>query len=168
MEKIFSRMDEIHARLMSAVEPIDVETFSRRPSENVWSLAEILHHLSMVEQSVLKALQKEIEAPPQRVGLRGRLMPLRLLVGTRLVRIKAPKFVEPTDAPQKAEAMANFNRVREELKDFAQKHGRERLLNLVFKHRVLGPISGVGALSFVSNHERRHFKQVREIIEKLK
>jgi len=160
-------MDEVHSRLLSAVEPVNAEAFSRRPSEEAWSLAEILHHLSIVEQNVLKALQKEIKAPPRRVGLRGRLMPIRLLVGTRFVRVKAPKFVEPTGAPAKTEAITNFNSVREELKDFAQQHGLERLENLVFKHPVLGPISGVGALSFVSNHERRHSKQIQETIKKL-
>lgn len=167
MEKIFSEMDAVHERLMSAVEGVDDERFSRRPSEDVWSLAEVLHHLFLVERGVMKTLKKKADEQPERVGLRARLMPVKFLVSTRLVRIKAPKFVEPRDAPPKREAIANFNGVRDELKSFGQEHGRARLEQMVFKHPVLGPLSGVGAISFVASHERRHFKQVREIIEKL-
>lgn len=167
MKKEIAQLDTTHQKLLDLIEPIEDEDFGRRPSPDRWSLAEIVHHLCMVEQRVLEELERSLERPAVHVGLLQRLIPVRLLVGRRVVRVKAPKTVEPLDAPSKAEAIANYEKVRRTLKEFTAMHGRERLQKIGIKHPFLGQFDGIGAISFVGHHETRHIRQIKETIRKI-
>jgi hypothetical protein len=94
-------------------------------------------------------------------------MPVGLLVGRRVVRVKAPKTVEPLDPPSKEETLANYESVRRSLKEFSNSHGQERMRQLGLRHPFLGTFDGVGAISFVGHHEMRHYRQIKETIKKL-
>ena len=167
MKRSLDKLDALHRRLMDAIAPVEAEKFAERPSENVGSLAEVVHHLSLVEQSVIKALTRELDSPPQKSGLRQHLMPLSLLVGTRMVRIRAPKFVEPLDAPSKEVAIETFNNTREALKALCTQNSKERLSSIAMKHPLLGKMNGIRAVDFLHYHEKRHYKQALEIIKSL-
>ncbi|HEV2912536.1 MAG TPA: DinB family protein [Pyrinomonadaceae bacterium] len=167
MEKEFARLDSTHRKLLDLIEPVDDERFARRPSPNEWSIAEIVHHLCMVEQRVIDELERALAAPPFRMGLLQRLMPVGFLVGSRVVRVKAPRAVEPLDAPSKEEAIANYQSVRARLKEFSARLGRGRLEQLAMKHPFLGKFDGVRAVEFAGHHERRHCKQIKETIRKI-
>jgi hypothetical protein len=60
-----------------------------------------------------------------------------------------------------------FDRARQALKTLCATHGRNRLKKLIFKHPFLGDIDGVATIAFVGYHEKRHFKQIREVLKKL-
>src|ERR1044072_8110497 len=90
------------------------------------------------------------------------------IVWARLLRVKAPKAMDPLGAPEKEEAIQNLESVRSRLKDLCARHGAARLHNVTFKHPFLGEIDGVATVSFVGYHEHRHFKQIREVLKKLK
>ncbi len=167
MEKVFAKLDATHRRLMETITPIDDERFKRRPSSTEWSIAEIIHHLCLVEQRVLKGLEAELSSPPVRVRLLQRVMPVSLLVGSRVIRVKAPKPVEPLDPPSKEEVIANYENVRRSLKEFSTAHGPARMKQLAMKHPFLGTFDGVTAIAFVGHHERRHFKQIKETLKKI-
>src|SRR5215210_1620253 len=167
MEKVFARLDATHRRLMEMIMPMDEEHFKRRPSPEEWSIAEIVHHLCLVEQRVLDGLEAELPNPPVRVRLLQRLMPVSLLVGSRVVRVKAPKTVEPLKPPSKEEIIANYESVRRSLKEFSAAHGGERMKQLAMKHPFLGTFDGVTAIAFVGHHERRHIKQIKETLRKI-
>lgn len=167
MEKVIKQLDKIHGKLLDAITPLDDEKFARRPTENQWSVAEVMHHLCLVEQRVLDGIERELSQPPQRVAFRYRLVPYSLLVGRRVRRVRAPKAVEPLDPPSKETVIENYNRIRQTLKTLGEQQGRKRLSQVVMKHPILGDFSGVKAVAFVGHHERRHFKQIREIIKLL-
>ena len=46
------------AELLAVVDPLDMDTLSRRPGTDEWSPAEVLEHLRIVELSVVKLLRK--------------------------------------------------------------------------------------------------------------
>jgi hypothetical protein len=167
MKKELAQLDATHQKLLDLISPIDDERFQQRPTPDQWSIAEIVHHLCMVEQRVLEELERSLEKPAVHVGLLQRLIPVRLLVGRRVVRVKAPKTVEPLDAPSKADAISNYDRVRRTLKEFSATHGRERLQKIGIKHPFLGTFDGIGAISFVCHHETRHIRQIKETIKKI-
>lgn len=164
--KTLAELDSIHARMTGAVTPLDDQTFTRRPTEEVWSVAEVLHHLCIVEQKVLEILEAGVIKPPRSIPAWRRLMPLRFLIGNRVRRVKAPKMAEPLSPPPRETVMENFNRAREATKEFGARHS-ERLKRVVFKHPILGEMDGIGAISFVGYHELRHLKQIQETIRKL-
>jgi len=166
MRRALNRLDTVHAKLLETVTPLDSKTFSQRPSENEWSVAEIVQHLSLVEERVTKELEAAIAQQPQRVGFLRRLIPTSI-VSSRLLRVKAPKAVNPIVVPQKDEALQNFDHARSNLKALCDAHDVSRFRNLIFKHPFLGDIDGVATISFIGYHEHRHYKQIWEVLKKI-
>jgi hypothetical protein len=160
------RLDSVHQKLIDTVTPLDSKIFSQRPSNDEWSVAEIVQHLCLVEERVIKDLERAVAKEPQRIGFVRKLVPT-FVVSSRLLRVKAPKAVNPIAVPEKTEALENFDRVRQALKTLCATHGKDRLRKVVFKHPFLGDIDGVATVSFVGYHEQRHFKQIREVLKKL-
>ena len=167
MQRIIKRLDSVHGQLTGTVTPLAAEVFSKRPAAEEWSVSEILHHLNLVESRVIKELEKALSGTPQRLGLLRRLVPTSI-VGSRLIKVKAPKAMNPTAAPEKEQSLADYDETRSRLKSLCEKHGRDRLQQVVFKHPFLGKMSGVAAVSFLGYHEKRHLKQIKEVLIKLK
>lgn len=166
MKKALKRLDAGHERLISAVSSLEPNVYSERPAEGEWSVAEIVHHLCLVEDRVTKELEAAIAREPRRVGVFRRLIPTSI-VSLRAIRVKAPKAMNPLDAPGRDVAIESFDRIRSSLKTLCATHGEERFRNLVFKHPFLGEIDGVATVSFVGYHELRHYKQMREVLRKI-
>lgn len=169
MKRVLDRMDRVHEKLMAAVSPLDERVFAQPPAAGSWSVAQIIQHLALVEDRVIKDLGKEVARPPRKVSFVKRLVPTSI-VSLRLVRVKAPQAVNPETnaAPAKVAALANYNRARNDLKSLCATHGNARFRQIVFKHPFLGEIDGVATVSFVSYHEQRHYKQIREVLKQLK
>ena len=86
----------------------------------------------------------------------------------RLFRVKAPKAVEPLNSLPKEESLSSYNDVRARLKLFCIEHGRKQLKQTSIRHPFFGDIDGVTAVSMLAFHEQRHYKQIREILKKLR
>ncbi len=166
MKKVIQRLDSVHQRLLDLVTPIDSRQFTLGPTDNEWSVGQIVHHLCLVEERVISELEKALTQEPQRINFFRRMIPTAI-VASRLVRVKAPKGVNPLNPPEKDVAIENFNRARRRLKELCLVQGETRLRQLVFKHPFLGDITGMATISFVGYHEHRHYKQIREVIIKL-
>lgn len=166
MRRALKRLDAVHEKLLQTVTPLDSKIFSQRPSENEWSVAEIVQHLSLVEDRVTKELEAAIARQPQRVGFFRRLIPISV-VSSRLLRLKAPKAVNPVVVPDKDIAIQELDHARSKLKALCDAHDVSRFRNLIFKHPFLGDIDGVATISFVGYHEHRHYKQIREVLKRI-
>ena len=166
MNRSLKRLDVVHQKLMDTVVPLDSKIFMQRPSEDEWSVGQIVHHLYLVEERVIKDLKRALNAEPGHVGFLRRFMPT-FIVSSRVMKVKAPKLVNPIEVPAKETAIENYNRARQTLKELCAAHGKERFKQLIFKHPFLGPIDGPATVAFVGYHEHRHFKQIREVLKKL-
>jgi len=100
MKRVLRRLDSVHEKLLGVVSPLGPHVYSQRPAEDEWSVAEIVHHLCLVERRVIKELEGAISRPPQGVGFLRRLIPTSI-VSVRLIRVKAPGAVKPLEAPAK-------------------------------------------------------------------
>jgi hypothetical protein len=166
MNGTLKRLDSVHEKLSTAIRTTDPVLFFKRPSENEWSIAEVVQHLCLAEQHVLKDLKKSLASGPAKVGFFKKLIPMRI-ISWRLVRVKAPKAVSPTNTPAMDDLMQSYDRVRVDLKQLCGEFGSNRLKEIRFKHPFLGDIDGAAAVSMVAFHEERHFKQIRDILKKL-
>jgi hypothetical protein len=166
MKNTLKRLDSAHQALSASVKNLDPALFPRRPGENEWSVAEVVHHLCLVEERVLKDLTKSVQGPPANVSPWKKLIPMRM-VSVRFKRFKAPKAVEPLGTLPKDELLNTYDEVRSRLKQFCADHGTPRLRKALFKHPFFGDLDGVAAVSMVAFHEQRHNKQIREIVKKL-
>jgi hypothetical protein len=167
MKRTLTKLDSTHERLIRTVSSLDRQTFETRPGSEFWSISEVVYHLSLVEEKVLRALEKSRQKENGKpIGILNRLKPISL-VGVRTFKVKAPKLVEPLSPPGKDSVLSKFELSRSELKQFALATGTRGLRHTSFRHPFLGTIDGIGALSFLHHHERRHLKQIKEILRKL-
>jgi hypothetical protein len=167
MQRIIKRLDATHQKLTATVTPLSPQIFCQRPSESEWSVSEILHHLRLVEDRVIKELEKGLAAAPQSLSPLRRLIPTAI-VGSRVIKVKAPQAMNPKEPPEKETSLANYNETRDRLKSLCASHGRNRLKQTVFTHPFLGKISGVATVSFLGYHEQRHLKQIHEVLKRLR
>jgi hypothetical protein len=165
LNKITKRLDSIHQQLLATVTPLDDKRFSQRPSANEWSVAEVVHHLCLVEERVIADLEKGLASEPAKVGFLSRLIPTSI-VASRVIRVKAPKAVLPNNAPAKLQLLESFDAARRKLKELCARYGSKRLRQVTLNHPFFGKIDGNTALSFVGYHELRHYKQIREILKR--
>lgn len=175
MKRVLKRLDKVHEKLTATVAPLDEVRFRRQPPDGGWSVAQILQHLCLVEERVIKDLEKAVSRPPRKVSFFRRFVPTSI-VSSRVLRVKAPQAVDPEAKagsddviviPDKDEAVANYNRARNDLKSLCETQGNDRFRQIVFKHPFLGEIHGVAAVSFIGYHEQRHYKQICEVLRKL-
>lgn len=167
MKSTLKRLDAAHKRLVDTVSAVDPRLLSQRPSENQWSIAEVVQHLCLVEERVLSEFKTHLELPPARVGFWKRLIPARI-VTLRLVKVEAPKATRPSSPPPALEELLkSYDRRRAQLKELCIQEGRERLRNIRLKRPLLGDIDGLAAIAMLGFHEQRHLKQIREILKKL-
>jgi hypothetical protein len=166
MKSTLKRLDTVHEKLSTAVRNTNSNLYSKRPAENEWSIAEVVQHLCLVEERVTEALQKGLEGESRKVGFLKKLIPMRI-VSIRFKKFQAPKMVTPTNLPPMDEILTNYDRARARLKQFCVECGSERLKTISVKHPFMGDIDGVAAVSMLNFHEERHYKQIREILNKL-
>lgn len=166
MNRRLQRLDSVHQKLIVTVSPLASEIFSARPSANEWSVGEIVQHLCLVEERVVKDLERAFAKEPRNVAFLRRLVPT-FIVSSRLLRVKAPKAMNPINVPEKAAVIDNYIRARENLKALCATHGKDRFKHIVFKHPFLGEIDGLATVSFVGYHEHRHYKQIREVLKRI-
>ncbi len=145
MKRTLNRLDSTQRKIATTIGTLETGLFRKRPAENEWSIAEVIHHLRLVEERVLSDLNASVQRPQGKVGMLKKLVPMRI-VSLRFYRVKAPKAVQPGNPPPK---------------------GRARLRQISFRHPILGNLDGVAAISMVAFHEQRHYKQIREILKKL-
>ena len=166
MKGTLKRLDTVHDKLSTAIRTTNPNLFFKRPSENEWNIAEVVQHLCLAEEHVLKDLRKSLQTAPAKVGFLKKLIPMKI-ISLRLVRVKAPRAVTPNNPPAMDELLRSYDQVRVDLKQLCAEYGNDRLKEVCFKHPFLGNIDGMAAVSMVAFHEERHFKQIRDIIKKL-
>lgn len=166
MNGTLKRLDTVHEKLSAAIRTTNPDLFFQRPGENEWNIAEVVQHLCLAEEHVIKDLTRGLATGPAKVGFFKKLIPMRI-ISWRLVRVKAPKAVTPKDTPAMDELMRNYDQVRVNLKQLCADHGGARLKEIRFKHPFLGDIDGAAAVSMIAFHEERHYKQIRDILKKL-
>lgn len=166
MKRVLQRLDFTRRKLHATISTLTPEVYSRRPAENEWSVAEVVHHIRLVEDRVLKELEAALKRASGRVSILRRLIPTSI-TSSRLIRVKSPKAVTPFNPPAREVELKNLDHTRDRLKEFCTTHGTKRLRNVIFTHPFLGKLDGVATVSFLSYHELRHFKQIQEVLRKL-
>ena len=166
MEALFARLDSTRSDLLQLAGSLDDNSFRRKPSDDCWSVAEIITHLCLVERAVLSGLARAQKTHPKEPGLLAHYTPIAA-AAFRTFKIKSPDFVVPKNVPPRDELMEMFASTRNNLKSFASEVSKQGLRKLPIKHPVFGDIDGWGAVKFILNHERRHLKQVREVLKQL-
>ena len=171
IEEVVGYLDQTRADLQSAVESVATNRRDERPSENQWSVAEILEHLNIIERRISGLLAGTIDAA-KASGLGEETQTSSVLdtidrgrVGDRTNKIEAPEMVKPKSDTDAATAWLALQQSRENLRAAFMSGDGIALSELKQNHPALGLIDMYQWTLFVGAHEARHTKQVREIAD---
>jgi hypothetical protein len=173
VDDIFTTNEEVRRRLVARVESLCDAERDARASDDGWSIAAIVEHLSLTERRVTQALDGMLpkhsdatsaddkdESPPRN------FTPFSLDVYVEQARDKkfeAPEFIRPrgvsfTDALAQLEesrAALEAMRPRFEVADYSKQ----------FPHPAFGMLNPGQWLAFIGIHEERHLRQIERTLE---
>ncbi|MGC2529262.1 MAG: DinB family protein [Candidatus Acidiferrum sp.] len=155
------------AEFLCAAEAVAAEEWNTMPCEGRWSAAELVAHLMMVERAVIEKATRVTQKPPKRVGLLKRIHIPMMLVEWRVIRRKSPLPLAPELLRGREEMLAELRKVRRRSRAFLEETRGRDLRDYCWKHPALGTLNIYEWMRFISAHEVRHTKQMREIAASL-
>jgi uncharacterized damage-inducible protein DinB len=162
------------ARVRAAAGAVPAADRERRPAPEVWSAAEVLDHLAVVEAGIVRLLAKRVRDGRAAGTLGAETESSSILAAfdaaplvDRSRAIEAPEFVRPRPGASAAAALAALDASRGALLDELARADGLALGTIVQAHAVLGPLTLYQWLLFLGHHEARHAEQLEEIAERL-
>ena len=168
--ELLNLLDENRAALRSAVDAIPSSHREVRPAPDRWSVAEVLEHLSRVEEQLTRLLAAKLAEAKMtgRLEPEGESGPITdkpdpAIILDRRRRITAGERVLPRGEMDSAAALVALDQRRAALRDLIVSHDGMALGAVSHPHPVLGVIDGYQWFTFIGLHEARHTAQIRDI-----
>jgi hypothetical protein len=163
-------LDDNRAVLRAAVDGVPQNLRETRPAPDRWSVAEVLEHLTRVEDGLTRLLTKRLAeahaASPFRSDAETSSVVAMIdneLLVDRSHRITAGERVIPSGELTANAAWSTLEISRGKLKELVRGYDGLDISAVVFPHPVLGPINAFQWFVFIGTHEARHAGQIREI-----
>lgn len=164
-------LDTERADLHAAVELVPGELRERAPAADRWSVAQVLHHLTLIEGRIVPLIHKLV-AGARAAGLGPELETSSILnvrhaakIADRSFRVTAPEETVPPSDVSAATAWNALEESRRALREAVTSGDGLALSEVKYPHPVLGEINLYQWILFVGSHEVRHTAQIREIAE---
>lgn len=162
MSNVKDHLDATRTQLLQEIDTLDDTAFNRKPDAQSWSVAQICHHLVLVEEATRKAIAWGLKAQENSMPARKNVQ----LILDRTKKIQAPSIVEPTEQPFTVQAMQDLlATTRKNLLAFLQTiEDPEVLAKRAVQHPALGELPLDQWIEMVYLHEQRHIEQLQEIV----
>lgn len=150
--------------LLNLITDINDKDFMKKPSDDIWSIAEVIEHLVLIDESLYKTILHKAENIPDTIPEttpNGKI--LHIVPNPKYGKVVAPKHITPqTIYTSKQEAIAAFNKSRDTIEAFATTTNLP-LERIAFRHFSLGLLNGKNWLVFIAAHCQRHIYQIRNL-----
>ena len=152
---------ETRNNLVKEITSLSYTQFNGRLGMNMWSIAQVCHHLVLVEQATIKAiawgLKKVDNTQTERKNVQ--------LVLDRTKKFKALEIVEPDIEPFEVQSIIDLlNDSRKKLLTFLSTiEDKSILTERSVKHPAFGELPLDQWIEHIYLHEQRHIEQIKEI-----
>ena len=166
IREVVEALDSRRAELARAVNEVPTSARERRPSEDRWSVAEVLEHLALVEENIpqrVKALVTEQRTNPERESTSiAETIDSAFMLDRSKKRV-AREAMQPRSGVDAAAAWTRLERARQVTHETLRELDGVALSDVSAPHPALGPLNGYQWFLFLAAHEGRHTAQIREI-----
>ena len=163
LSPIFEQLKRARAGLESAAAPISDDFWQRQPRPGRWSAAEVVAHLTMVENKVNQSAGKVIRHSPRPMPIWQRVHLPPWFVKYRLVRFKTPVPLDPSLVSAKSNMLSQLTFARKQSLALLEQVMDRDMSVYWWKHPLLGQLNFYDWYRMLAHHEVRHTKQLREI-----
>lgn len=161
-ELITDNLSETRNVLIEEIASLNSEQFNSKPDIEKWSVAQVCHHLFLVEGATIKMVAWGLENCGHTQLERKNIQPLLL---DRSRKFRAPDIVEPSANPFEVQEIIDLlNHSRTNLVNFLGNIDDKSLLEeKTAKHPALGELLLSQWIEQIYLHEQRHIEQIQEI-----
>ena len=169
--QIIEQIDKTRERLYSRIEGLTDEQANMRPHPNAWTPGEIVEHLALIEDRLLRMmtmmLTKAESAGAQATDGTGEIKPFsldELIERARGEKYTAPEAVSPGGEATLADSLKKMRRSREELHALRPRIEATDLSSVTYSHPAFGSLNFYQWLAFIGIHEERHLRQAESVL----
>lgn len=170
--EIYDGNNKIRSRLKEMVLTLTEAQTSTLPDGEKWTVAQIVEHVSMVDESAMRICAKLLLKAKDA----GRLSDGQVVIsdnflskGSEVARLKldAPEFVQPKSGRTISESLAKLDENAEQMEQLREMFESVDGTELKFPHPFFGEMSAQEWLSLKGGHEMRHIKQIEKVLAKI-
>lgn len=162
----FQHLEDQRHAVVGMLEKHPAEALAKAPGPEAWSAAQVVLHLAMAEEGLLKyiALKREKGGHrPAGIGAPFRLALLELALWLPL-KYKAPEVVAQVPPCTWQEASGRWEAARQALHAVCRELPEEHLRHDLIKHPLAGKFPMTTGLRFVQRHVAHHIPQLRRVL----
>ena len=172
IEEIYDGNGKARARLKKLVSSLSAEQLSALPEGEKWTIAQIVEHISMVDESTTRIcakLLKKAEDAGQTSDGKAVISDNFLQKGTEIaaIKVEAPDFVQPTAGKTIPESLAKLDENAEQLMKMRELFESIGGSEFKFPHPFFGDTTAQEWLALKGGHEMRHIKQIEKLLAKI-
>jgi len=172
IEQIYDGNAKIRGRLKQLLSSLTDEQISALPEGEKWTIAQIVEHVTIVDESTMKICAKllqKAQGAGQTSDGRVAISDAFLQKGAEIAKIKveAPSFVHPTGEKSVAESLAKLDETAEKLASMRELFESVDSCEEKFPHPFFGDISAQEWLALKGGHELRHTRQIENLLTKI-
>ncbi len=154
--------EEVRAQLIVEVLSLSDDDLNQKPSDDKWSVRQILEHLYLMEGGIAKIIKRQLSKGEFQTTS---IKPIEMAVD-RTIKVDVPNFAKPSeDYKTCAELLDHLAVTHEFLNTIEKSVTDEQLDEKVYPHPVFGEMSLKQWIPFVAYHELRHLEQIKEVKE---
>ena len=171
---IYRANDEVRARLVARVEPLDDGAQNFRAEEGCWTVAEIVEHLSVIAHrltqlaTMMVGKVESVAAAAGGAATGAHFKPFSLdeqAERARGQKFVAPEEVRPRGGVRVADSLARLKQSRAALEALRERIERADLSAATYPHPAFGPLNLYQWLAFIGLHEERHLNQIERLLD---
>ena len=167
---VYAANDKIRERLKKTVENLTDEQVNYLPEGERWSVAQIVEHLSLVEDGMTRISRKLLnEAKENGKASDGSVKIsedfLRKAERSREQKLEAPDRVHPKSGQTIAESLAKMEENRKRLNELRPLFESVECSDYKFPHPAFGDLTAHEWLALLGGHEMRHIEQIKRILK---
>ena len=161
-QSVYDNLNKTRSDVVQEITDLTDAQFIRKFDREKWSIAQVCHHLILVEEASLKAIAWGLRGVENSPTEQKRI---DFILLDRTKKFKAPKVVEPGAEPFEVQQMIDLlNESRCKLMTFL--NGIEDtsiLMERSVKHPALGDLLLAQWIEQIYLHEQRHIEQLKEL-----
>jgi uncharacterized damage-inducible protein DinB len=165
---ILAANEQAHERFLAVVSNLTEEQANFRPDENQWTIAEIVEHVSIIDNNFLRLAHKLLKE----AGSAPRPPKADLNLGHTSLDENGHQHPGPFPAPERVRPQGGVRiedslaKMSASLAGFAEIQSRIEAVDLseqMFTHPFLGPINFYQWMVLLGEHEDRHRGQIERL-----
>ncbi len=154
--------EETRKHLFEEITMLDDAQFNNKPDRNIWSIAQVCHHLVLLDERVIMVISSGFKKVDSTLKERREI---HSILQDRAIKFAAPEMIEPSLEPFEVQQMVDLlNESRKELMRFLSTIEDESILTKKsVMHPALGELLLDQWIELIYLHEQRHIEQIKEI-----